>query len=98
MADTGAKIFGLGTAILGAAVLIFKKKEVPPPPPPPPGMGTLYGNVIDHDTGLPIAGMMVTLEGSSVLTDATGNYTIENIPPGTYTVTFTKDGYTSATF
>jgi uncharacterized surface anchored protein len=56
-----------------------------------------------QDAGEPgLAGVTVTLtnsddEAASVVTDANGNYSFIDLPPGTYTVTFTTpDGYTES--
>jgi hypothetical protein len=53
--------------------------------------------VTDASTGLPIPGVAVVLAGNSVLTDAGGNYTFDNITPGSYIVSFTKTGYQTVT-
>ncbi|GIQ83681.1 hypothetical protein KIPB_005037, partial [Kipferlia bialata] len=61
----------------------------------------LSGTVTDSDSGLGIAGVMVTVEGTGLVgfTDAAGFYMIEgldedNLLPG-YTITFSKAGYTT---
>ncbi len=59
--------------------------------------GTLEGYV--HDTeGHPLAGAKVTIEGAPFIieTDASGHFS-HWLPTGTYTVTVTKEGYTSFT-
>jgi protocatechuate 3,4-dioxygenase beta subunit len=60
-------------------------------------IATIKGVVTDASTGLPIPGVAVVLAGNSVLTDAGGNYTFDNITPGSYIVSFTKTGYQTVT-
>ncbi|MFC5290891.1 SdrD B-like domain-containing protein [Actinokineospora guangxiensis] len=52
--------------------------------------GSLSGQVVDNE-GNPIPGVSVTLTGPgapvTVTTDAEGNYTFTDLPPGTYTIT-----------
>ena len=54
--------------------------------------GTISGTVTDSSTGDPIAGATVTINGISVSTGTDGTYSIE-VPPGTYNVTVSADGY-----
>jgi len=58
--------------------------------------GTLTGDV--SSAGSPIADAVVTLieSGHSAVTDASGNYTIQGITPGGYTVEVTASGYADA--
>lgn len=51
-----------------------------------PGTATLYGQLTDSDTGLPVSGEPVTAGGLEAVTDSRGNYEITGIEPGTYTV------------
>jgi PKD repeat protein/uncharacterized protein YfaP (DUF2135 family) len=46
------------------------------------GSGTLTGLVTDAINGNPVEGALVTIGGLTDLTDASGNYVIENIPAG----------------
>ena len=62
-------------------------------------MSTLTGSVTDLETRQPVALVSVTatspsLEGEqTVVTDATGLYTIPQLPPGTYTLRFLNENY-----
>lgn len=49
--------------------------------------GTISGQVISQ-TGAPLPGVNVVVEGTQYggLTNANGNYSIQNVPPGIYTV------------
>jgi iron complex outermembrane receptor protein len=50
----------------------------------PPAAGVIAGRVFNAATGVALANARVTLEGSTreVLTDATGSYRLEGVPPG----------------
>jgi outer membrane receptor protein involved in Fe transport len=50
--------------------------------------GTIKGLVKDKNTNEPLVGATVVLEGTTTgtITDFDGNYTVENIKPGTYTL------------
>ncbi len=75
-------------------------------PPGPPGAsgsstGTVSGNVKNAMSGNPVPGVAVTVSPSvqgvsGITTDSGGNYSV-NLPNGNYTLTFTKNGYTSQT-
>jgi len=63
-----------------------------------PGIdGTMIGYVVAHDTVGPSnnSGVKISLEGTnySTLSDSSGRWEMTNIPPGTYTIAFTKDNY-----
>jgi Carboxypeptidase regulatory-like domain len=57
----------------------------------------LKGKVTAQADGLPIKGVTVSVAGANltVLTDAKGEYLIKPIVVGKYTVTFSKEGFTS---
>ncbi|GAI23397.1 unnamed protein product [marine sediment metagenome] len=59
----------------------------------PPALATLYGVVVDAETGAPLAGVLVSIDGYAGYTAANGRYEISDIPAGTYSVTFSKEGY-----
>lgn len=68
--------------------------------PAPSGLtirGTVYNYTIDDAIGDPVAGAVVILSGASAsfnaVTDARGEYTIQDVPDGYYTVTATAEGY-----
>jgi outer membrane receptor protein involved in Fe transport len=62
--------------------------------------GKLSGTVKDADTGEPIPGVNVILEGTTfgAATDVDGYYSINNLPPGSYTVNFSAIGFTRKSF
>ncbi len=57
--------------------------------------GTIRGVVSDADYDVPLAGATVQVveTGSRVQSLAQGDYSIADLPPGRYTVIFSKDGY-----
>jgi|GEM_PF-3521257 len=85
---------GLGLAgLLGIFALAWAA-----PPAPPPGLANLYGKVTDAVTGNPIPGVLVTLNGLTVYTDAGGNYIFEDLEPGEYVLQFSKENYETAVY
>jgi len=71
----------------GSAVANLALNEIP---------GTITGSVTSARDGSPIMGVTVTDGTRTTTTDATGKYTIANVPPGTYQVTASKSGYYSS--
>lgn len=61
--------------------------------------GKIAGKVTDKATGegLPLANVILEGTGLGAATDENGNYTILNVPPGTYTIKARYLGYTDAT-
>jgi protocatechuate 3,4-dioxygenase beta subunit len=56
-----------------------------------PNPGTLSGTVIDANTMLPIAGTLIEINAGNIpiettLTDASGNYSITGVSPGSYVI------------
>lgn len=62
-----------------------------------PVLANLYGVVTDAETGNPLVSVKVTIDGLTAYTNASGNYSFEGLTPGSYTVTFEKEGYETAT-
>lgn len=62
-------------------------------------VGTLRGTVLDGDTQQPLIGVNVMLMGTQrgAATDTLGNYLIENVPVGAYTMRFSYMGYETKT-
>jgi hypothetical protein len=59
--------------------------------------GSITGSVTDAKDWSPIVGAAVTDGTRTATTDASGKYTIANVPPGTYQVVASKEGYESIT-
>jgi len=57
--------------------------------------GSIRGVVTDKDFDVPLAGVAVLVAGSQlqVVTGEQGNFVLPEVPPGRYTLVFTKDGY-----
>lgn len=60
--------------------------------PIPPQVANLYGVVTDAETGLPLSGVKVTIDGLVAYTNA-GGYGFTGLMPGSYVITFEKDEY-----
>jgi len=65
-------------------------------PPSPPSTGQISGTVTDAATRKAIGGATVNNGATSATTNSNGNYTISNVPQGTYTVTASANGYQSS--
>jgi len=64
----------------------------------PADHGLISGQVLDKETGAPISGVAIILEGTDVgtITDAEGRYSVGPAPAGVYTLSFIKSGYIEA--
>ena len=62
-------------------------------------LGSLKGQVLDSETKQPLIGVnvFVAQNQSGTSTDTKGNYNIENIPVGTYTIEYSYIGYEKVT-
>jgi len=63
-----------------------------------PGItGKIVGNVTDAESGDPLVGVNVFIQGTTLgaATDSKGDYFILNIPPGVYTLSASMMGYTT---
>ena len=96
----GFVLGGIGLAL--KALFPAKAEAIAPPPPPPAGKANLYGSVAEEN-GPAVAGAAVILgdeEGvttiANVATDSNGTFQFLDLEPGTYSVTVSKDGYTSS--
>jgi hypothetical protein len=59
--------------------------------------GSIKGTVTDKNTGETLIGATVMINGTTkgTITDFDGNYTLENVEPGTYSITFSYVAYTN---
>jgi thermitase len=62
----------------------------------PPLLGKIAGQVTDAKDSSAISGAQVGDGSRSAVTDATGRYTMDNVPPGSYQVVASKEGYQSS--
>src|SRR5262245_54922935 len=62
-----------------------------------PNSATVQGTVTSAVTSSAISGATVTIGASATTTDDSGQYTIGSLAPGTYNITASAPGYTSAT-
>jgi len=61
--------------------------------PIPPLVANLYGVVTDAETGYPLSGVLVIIDGLTTYTDSLGQYAFVGLTPGSYSIEFSKDGY-----
>ena len=61
-----------------------------------PAQGSITGTVTDVSTGAGLVGATVTDGAASTVTNASGAYTLSNVPAGSYTVSASTSGYTTA--
>lgn len=81
-------------ALCGIALADYRPATASPTPAP---FGQVHGVVSDAtDPSVKLAGVKVTAQNQSAMTDARGNYTLQ-LMPGSYTLTFEKDGYIRTT-
>jgi outer membrane receptor protein involved in Fe transport len=59
--------------------------------------GKIAGEVLEENTGEPLIGVQVFIQGTSkgMVTDVNGLYNINNVDPGTYTVVFKYVGFST---
>jgi outer membrane receptor protein involved in Fe transport len=64
----------------------------------PDGMGRIAGRIVDKESGIPIVGVAILLEGTDfgTITDGSGSYRIDDAPAGRYTISMIKGGYIEA--
>ncbi len=77
-------ISGIGSGRINAARAV---DSVPVPP------GAITGQVTDAEDGSAISGAQVSDGIRTALTDAAGMYTIDDVSPGSYQVTASREGY-----
>jgi hypothetical protein len=85
--DTAEKtVSGIGSGRINAYAAVTDS---------PAGGGTIGGSVVDSATSIPIKGASITDGVRITSSDASGNYFIQGVPPGSYTVTASATGYAS---
>jgi|GEM_PF-2308830 len=74
--------------------------DPPDPDCPPEGFGTVTGNVLNATTGAPLAGatVVVLTTALSTTTDASGGFTIGNVPAGVQTLVGTLENFADGSF
>jgi large repetitive protein len=78
---------------------LFLSENRPSPPPPPPAAGRFTGTVTDAITKQKVSGVAVVLDSNpliSTTTDASGSFTLPDVPPGSQKVNFSLTGYAAA--
>ncbi|MGB0743277.1 MAG: carboxypeptidase-like regulatory domain-containing protein, partial [Opitutales bacterium] len=63
------------------------------------GEGRIAGQIFDKDTGQPLRGVAILIEGTDIgtITDSQGRYRLNNVQSGEYTLSIVKSGYIEAT-
>ena len=59
--------------------------------------GAITGQITDADTAIGIAGATVSYGGGSTTTNASGNYTLADVPTGAHVLTVSASGHANAT-
>jgi outer membrane receptor protein involved in Fe transport len=64
----------------------------------PEGEGFVSGQVVDKESGQPISGVAILIDGTEIgtVTDGEGRYTLGPAPADDYTINFFKSGYIEA--
>ena len=62
------------------------------------GQGQITGQVFDKETGTPVRGVAIAVEGTDfgTITDDKGNFKLTKVPEGNYTLAYFKIGYLAA--
>ena len=62
------------------------------------GEGRIVGQIFDKETGAPIRGVAIAVEGTDLgtITDESGNFRLNKVPEGVYTLAYFKTGYLEA--
>jgi thermitase len=77
-------VLGIGSGRINAARAVVSVPVLP---------GIISGQVTDSEDSSPIVGATVSDGTRTVLTDAAGQYSINDVPPGSYQVAAGKEGY-----
>jgi len=86
----------LVVVILAAGLLGTIYYYTSKPAAPPSGPATIGGKVTDAETGTPVEGATVSLDGLEYRTGSDGEYSF-NVKVGTYSITVSLEGYESKT-
>lgn len=88
----------IGPALLGLAFAAVPARVTDAKPSSQGQSGSVRGLVLDKDFDAPLAGAQVLIveTGQKLATNDQGNYVFPELPPGKYTLVFSKDGYVRA--
>lgn len=88
---------GAGLAIT-LLLLVVTPASAQAPDPGPTGSGVIHGQVVDAETGAPMANVLVIAEdaGRRATTDADGRFVLEGLPEGPRTLVVSIVGYALA--
>ncbi len=77
--------------LFSIGLTIFAQNNVP--------LGSISGKVVDNDNQQPLIGVNIYVKETSTgtTTDSNGNYDLENIPVGNYTISFSYIGFQNST-
>ncbi len=78
----------LGSAVAAGPMLAQQKTQSPPPAPAKTGKAGIAGVIIDSLNARYLAGAEVVVQGANIsrITDSSGKFHIDSLPPGTYQV------------
>lgn len=90
-------------SLLGSSIAVAIDAQTPSPSDPRTGL--IVGQVVDGDSGKPIAGAIVSLGAAAgppqaprVLTGSDGRFVFRDLPRGSFPITATKPGYAEGAY
>src|SRR5688500_4198537 len=93
----------LVASLLGSSIAIAIDAQTPSPSDPRTGL--IVGQVVDGDSGKPIAGAIVSLGAAAgppqaprVLTGSDGRFVFRDLPRGSFPIVATKPGYAEGAY
>ncbi len=95
---TMKKVFSVIIVLLAVIMTTAPAMATLNPTKAPSATAAINGTVLDYQSGETLAGVAVSVEGTDlkVYTDLDGNFTINNLEPGTYNLVLSMISYKSS--
>jgi uncharacterized surface anchored protein len=92
------KVFSVIIVLLAVIMTTAPAMATLNPTKAPSATAAINGTVLDYQSGETLAGVAVSVEGTDlkVYTDLDGNFTINNLEPGTYNLVLSMISYKSS--